>query len=85
MRPWFGREGSRFWIERPDISIGQIRGLGTLVGGRFVGVVPGPPDAAPARATAPAAAQYVKLFMVPLSLTKARHAIPRVHGPWAEC
>jgi paraquat-inducible protein B len=43
------REGSRFWIERPDISIGQIRGLGTLVGGRFVGVVPGPPDAAPAR------------------------------------
>ena len=43
------REGSRFWIERPDISIGQIRGLGTLVGGRFVGVVPGPPDAEPAR------------------------------------
>ena len=39
------REGSRFWIERPDISIGQVRGLDTLVGGRFVGVVPGPPDA----------------------------------------
>ena len=43
------REGSRFWIERPDISIGQIRGLDTLVGGRFVGVVPGPPDAEPAK------------------------------------
>ncbi|MCA9229249.1 MAG: MCE family protein [Planctomycetales bacterium] len=39
------REGSRFWIERPDISIGQVRGLDTLVGGRFVGVVPGPADA----------------------------------------
>ncbi len=43
------REGSRFWIERPDISIGQVRGLDTLVGGRFVGVVPGPPDAEPAK------------------------------------
>ena len=42
------REGSRFWIERPDISIGQVRGLDTLVGGRFVGVVPGPPEAKPA-------------------------------------
>jgi len=41
------REGSRFWIERPDISIGQVRGLDTLVGGRFVGVVPGPSDAEP--------------------------------------
>jgi hypothetical protein len=41
------REGSRFWIERPDISVGHIRGLDTLMGGRFVGVVPGPPDAEP--------------------------------------
>lgn len=43
------REGSRFWIERPDISIGQVRGLDTLVGGRFVGVVPGRPDAEPCK------------------------------------
>jgi hypothetical protein len=41
------REGSRFWIERPDISVGQVRGLDTLVGGRYVGVVPGPASAAP--------------------------------------
>lgn len=40
------REGARFWIERPNISIGQVRGLDTLVGGRFVGVLPGPSDAA---------------------------------------
>lgn len=39
------REGTRFWIERPDISIGQVRGLDTLVGGRYVGVMPGPKDA----------------------------------------
>lgn len=41
------REGSRFWVERPDISVGQVRGLETLVGGRYVGVVPGPADEAP--------------------------------------
>lgn len=38
------REGTRFWIERPNISIGKVRGLDTLVGGRFVGVLPGPVD-----------------------------------------
>ncbi len=43
------REGARFWIQRPDIRVGQIRGLETLVGGRYVGVVPGPADAAPSR------------------------------------
>jgi len=41
------REGSRFWIERADISFGQVRGLDTLVGGRFIGVVPGSADAPP--------------------------------------
>ncbi len=39
------REGTRFWIERPNISIGQVRGLDTLVAGRFVGVLPGPSSA----------------------------------------
>ncbi len=39
------REGARFWIERPNISIGKVRGLDTLMGGRFVGVLPGPIDA----------------------------------------
>jgi paraquat-inducible protein B len=36
------REGTRFWVERPDIRVGQVRGLETLVGGRYVGVLPGP-------------------------------------------
>ena len=39
------REGARFWIERPNISIGRVRGLDTLMGGQFVGVLPGPIDA----------------------------------------
>lgn len=39
------REGTRFWIERPDIRLGQVRGLDTLMGGRYVGVIPGPEDA----------------------------------------
>jgi hypothetical protein len=40
------RVGTRFWIERPDIRIGQVRGLETLVGGRYVGVLPGPANGA---------------------------------------
>jgi hypothetical protein len=40
------REGTRFWVERPDIRIGQVRGLETLVGGRYVGVLPGPTNGA---------------------------------------
>lgn len=43
------REGARFWIERPNISIGKVRGLDTLMGGRFVGVLPGPIDATACR------------------------------------
>jgi len=35
------REGTRFWIERPDVRIGRVRGLETLIGGRHVGVSPG--------------------------------------------
>ncbi|MDZ4655976.1 MAG: MlaD family protein [Bythopirellula sp.] len=36
------REGTRFWIEKPDIRLGQVRGLDTLLSGRYVGVLPGP-------------------------------------------
>jgi len=41
------REGTRFWIERPNISIGQVHGLDTLVGGRYVGVLPAATEAPP--------------------------------------
>lgn len=39
------REGSQFWIERPRLSVAEVRGLDTLVGGRFIAVTPGLDDA----------------------------------------
>ena len=42
------REGTKFWIERPDVRIGHVRGLDTLLSGHYVGVAPGPPEAQPA-------------------------------------
>ncbi len=39
------REGSRFWVERPRVSLGGVHGLETLVGGRYLSVIPGPADA----------------------------------------
>ena len=43
------RVGTHFWIERPDIRLGQIRGLDTLMGGRYLGVLPGPANSPPSR------------------------------------
>lgn len=39
------RVGTRFWIERPTVSAAEIRGLDTLVGGRYLAMEPGSPDA----------------------------------------
>jgi hypothetical protein len=36
------RDGSRFWIERPRISLARVSGLETVVGAKYVGVLPGP-------------------------------------------
>lgn len=35
------REGSRFWIVRPQLSLGGISGLDTAVGHKYIGVLPG--------------------------------------------
>ena len=43
------RAGSRFWIERPDISLNRLRGIETLLGARHVSVLPGDVDAQPQR------------------------------------
>jgi paraquat-inducible protein B len=43
------REGTHFWIERPDIRLGHVRGLDTITGGRYVGVLPGPANGATTR------------------------------------
>ena len=39
------REGSRFWIVRPHLALDSISGLETIVGARYVAVVPGPEGA----------------------------------------
>lgn len=41
------RDGSQFWVERPRLSVAEVRGLDTLVGGRYLAVSPGPDDAKP--------------------------------------
>lgn len=39
------RAGSQFWVERPKVSLTSVRGLDTLVGGRYLAISPGPKDA----------------------------------------
>ncbi|MFT5094044.1 MAG: paraquat-inducible protein B, partial [Porticoccaceae bacterium] len=39
------RVGSQFWVERPTVSAVEVRGLDTLVGGRYIAVQPGVADA----------------------------------------
>jgi len=35
------RQGSTFWIVRPEVKVGSISGLGTIVSGVYIGVQPG--------------------------------------------
>ncbi|MEM8680879.1 MAG: MlaD family protein, partial [Planctomycetota bacterium] len=39
------REGTRFWIERPQLGLGKMSGLDTVVGAKYIGVQPGPEGA----------------------------------------
>jgi paraquat-inducible protein B len=41
------RVGSQFWVERPTVSAAEVRGLDTLVGGRYIAVQPGITDGSP--------------------------------------
>ena len=38
------REGTRFWIVRPELSLGGISGLETAVGHKYIGLIPGDPE-----------------------------------------
>ncbi|MCC6509211.1 MAG: MCE family protein, partial [Pirellulaceae bacterium] len=40
-------QGSRFWIERPRVRIGQVSGLETVLGAKYVGTIPGPAQSPP--------------------------------------
>src|SRR5688572_24010207 len=35
------RQGSIFWIVRPEVGVGSITGLGTIITGPFIEVIPG--------------------------------------------
>lgn len=39
-------EGSRFWIERPRLQLGRISGIDTVLGAKYIGVLPGSDAAA---------------------------------------
>jgi paraquat-inducible protein B len=39
------REGSLFWIVRPEVKVGAISGLGTIVSGEYIAVQPGKGEA----------------------------------------
>ena len=41
------REGTQFWIVRPELSFSRITGLETAVGHKYVSLSPGPEEAAP--------------------------------------
>lgn len=38
------REGTRFWIVRPQLSLAGVSGLETAVGGKYIAVAPGEPN-----------------------------------------
>lgn len=41
------RDGSRFWVVRPELSLTKVAGLETLVGTNYLAILPGPVDAEP--------------------------------------
>ena len=49
--------GSRFWIVRPELGVGSIAGLDTLIGNRYIAVLPG---------SGPAQSQFIGLSRAPL-------------------
>lgn len=68
------REGSLFWVERPKVSMTEVRGLETLVGGRYVTVAPGP-------STAPSCRQFVGLDTPPVTAIPAGGLELILHAP----
>ena len=42
--------GARFWVVRPRLGFAGVEGLETLVGPRYMALLPGPPGGAPQRA-----------------------------------
>jgi paraquat-inducible protein B len=68
------REGSLFWVERPRVSVTEVRGLETLVGGRYVAVSPASADAAPCES-------FVGLETAPVALVPPGGIEIVLHAP----
>jgi paraquat-inducible protein B len=49
--------GSRFWIVRPELGVSAIAGLDTLIGNRYIAVLPG---------TSPSQSRFIGLVRAPL-------------------
>jgi ABC-type transporter Mla subunit MlaD len=71
-----GVEGSQFWIERARLRIGQISGLDTLLGAKYVGVIPGD-------STAAGASEFVGIE-TPLAMTGGESTEIRIQFPAGE-
>ncbi len=69
-------QGSQFWIERARVRLGQVSGLDTVLGAKYLGVIPGDQEAPPAR-------EFVGLE-TPLSITRGDSTEIRVQFPAGE-
>ncbi|MEM8735191.1 MAG: MlaD family protein [Planctomycetota bacterium] len=69
-------EGSQFWIERPRLRLGQISGIDTVLGAKYIGIVPGP-------AGGTRLSQFTGLE-TPLRIAKADSESVVIHFPGGE-
>lgn len=68
------REGSRFWIVRPRVTWGSFTGLGTVLSGPQINVIPGKSDA-------PEKTEFVGLETPPASIEGGLQIILRAERP----
>ncbi|HET7198306.1 MAG TPA: MlaD family protein [Burkholderiales bacterium] len=62
------RDGAMFWIVRPQVGFGSITGLGTVITGPEIEVLPGAQDGAPQR-------EFTGLERAPVAMEKAGLAV----------
>jgi len=69
-------EGSEFWVQRARLRLGQVSGLETVLGAKYVGVLPGPDGTKPKR-------EFVGLE-TPLGMTEGEATEIRIQFPAGE-
>ncbi len=69
-------EGSEFWIQRARLRLGQVTGLDTVLGAKYVGVLPGPDSTKPKR-------EFVGIE-TPLAMTEGEATEIRIQFPAGE-